>query len=139
LPGRGFSQASVAYDWVDNSPAPLTSYYRIRQTDFDGEIGYSPIRTVTMGTLALNIAAYPNPVPESGQFQVAVQGGTPESEVRVQVIDLTGRQVAYTTGETNSRGQWKHELQLPSSAPTGAYLLLIELDGQVHREKLMLR
>ncbi|MEL6538046.1 MAG: T9SS type A sorting domain-containing protein, partial [Bacteroidota bacterium] len=139
LPGRGFSQASVAYDWVDNSPASLTSYYRIRQTDFDGQWGYSPIRTVFMGALDLNISAYPNPVPESGLFNVAILGATPNSEVRIQVLDLTGRMIANSTGETNTRGQWTHELQLPREAPTGAYLLLIELDGQIHREKLMLR
>jgi hypothetical protein len=60
LPGAGTSTEQHWYETVDEQPLAGTSYYRIRQTDYNGMHSYSETRSVQM--LHLNgITLYPNP------------------------------------------------------------------------------
>ena len=67
LPGAGNSQLYQRYELKDDSPLSGTSYYRLKQTDFNGEFTYSDWVVVHLNeTYTLNI--YPNP--SSGIFRV---------------------------------------------------------------------
>jgi hypothetical protein len=44
--GAGNSSASLNYFFPDYYPVHGVSYYRLKQTDFDGEFSYSPVVTV---------------------------------------------------------------------------------------------
>ncbi|MBI9065964.1 MAG: fibronectin type III domain-containing protein [Salinivirgaceae bacterium] len=46
--GAHFSNELIAYKYVDNKPFAGVSYYRLKQTDFDGKYSYSPIKAVNM-------------------------------------------------------------------------------------------
>lgn len=60
--GQGNSRLSTSYRYSDNSPLKGTSYYRLKQVDFDGSFSYSGIRSVSVThTLRRNLKLYPNP------------------------------------------------------------------------------
>jgi Secretion system C-terminal sorting domain len=59
LPGAGNSSSTLFYEMKDLHPLQGTSYYRLKQVDFDGAFDYSPIRVVTFNSNDLLI--YPNP------------------------------------------------------------------------------
>lgn len=48
VPGAGHSVATLHYLWTDAHPLPGTAYYRLRQTDFDGNSALSPVVSVRM-------------------------------------------------------------------------------------------
>lgn len=50
LPGAGNSNRILSYAFADSQPLPGVSYYKIRQTDFDGKTDYSKILAVALPT-----------------------------------------------------------------------------------------
>ncbi len=46
IQGAGNSAEEKYYDFTDETPLPGINYYRIKQTDFDGQYSYSEIRSV---------------------------------------------------------------------------------------------
>ncbi len=60
-PGAGNSQMALSYRTMDERPYSGVSYYRLKQTDFDGNFSYSDIKAVDVKTDGLNISVYPNP------------------------------------------------------------------------------
>ncbi len=59
--GAGNSYSTLIYQATDDNPLEGTSYYRLRQTDFDGQYSYSVIQTVVYNKNSV-ISVYPNPV-----------------------------------------------------------------------------
>ncbi len=63
MTGAGNSNAFLDYNAVDFSPYMGVSYYRLKQTDFDGKFTYSEIRKVLF-TTNTSLVLYPNPANE---------------------------------------------------------------------------
>ena len=62
LDGAGNSSSLVNYSTVDNVPYTGISYYRLKQTDFDGEFAYSDIRSANIASGNTNkLEIWPNP------------------------------------------------------------------------------
>ena len=64
LPGAGNSRSERQYSFTDEQPTNGINYYRIRQTDFDGQYSYSPVESVRFSIASADIEFIsPNPVP----------------------------------------------------------------------------
>jgi hypothetical protein len=72
IEGAGNSFNLSNYALFDNRPFLGVSYYRLKQTDFDGQFEYSKIRAVTIQNLQILI--YPNPATN----QVTIDGNSLE-------------------------------------------------------------
>ncbi|MFN2430933.1 MAG: T9SS type A sorting domain-containing protein [Cryomorphaceae bacterium] len=60
--GAGNSQTTLDYSTVDESPYSGLSYYRLKQTDFDGAFEYSSIKSVHFeNPYSKGLTIYPNP------------------------------------------------------------------------------
>ncbi|MBD3639058.1 MAG: T9SS type A sorting domain-containing protein [Crocinitomicaceae bacterium] len=59
--GAGNSFSRIDYYEVDSDPAMGKSYYRLKQTDFNGDINYSAVVGIEQWT-GSDIGLYPNPV-----------------------------------------------------------------------------
>lgn len=96
--GKGNTETRTSYDAVDENPLTGTSYYRLKQVDFDGTAKYSsPVAVTNLG--AKEVAMYPNPTEDVLNIQLA---GSMDG-VPVSVSDLTGRVVL--TQVLNGNGQ----------------------------------
>lgn len=62
IDGAGNSNQLLRYNSVDNAPYKGISYYRLRQTDYNGESTYSDIRSVNISDDNTRIEVFPNPV-----------------------------------------------------------------------------
>jgi hypothetical protein len=62
--GAGNSNNILNYESYDEAPLEGTSYYRLKQTDFDGTTTYSNVQAVTFAPVAGVISIYP--VPNTG-------------------------------------------------------------------------
>lgn len=66
--GAGNSYSLLAYHATDDDPLPGISYYRLKQTDFNGDYTYSDIRTIVWD--ADNpVIVYPNPTRDNLTIQ----------------------------------------------------------------------
>ena len=116
--GAGTSTTRHNYTLLDNKlPAGATLlYYRLRQTDVDGTLTYSPVRPVALTVQAAGFVVYPTTVPV-GQATTYRYTGPAEAGT-LQVLDLLGRVVR--TAPVDGRAQGEVPLAGLSS---GSYLL----------------
>ncbi len=77
IEGAGNSSSLLSYSTTDNNPYSRISYYRLKQTDFDGQFEYSQIRSVNIEQLDNSrIEIYPNPA----THQITIKGSSSELE-----------------------------------------------------------
>ena len=119
-PGSG----EVGYTATVAAPA-TTTYYRIRQYDYDGRSSLS--NTVVVGPAAAGaLRLFPNPA--RGEVNLRAGGDI----TGLALYDPTGRRVLQRSGPTAA-------LALPD-LPAGVYTLAVRLaDGERVREKLVIR
>ena len=69
LQGAGNSLERLAYSTTDNSPFTGVSYYRLKQTDFNGDYTYSEIKAINNQNIKTkNSVVFPNPVIDNQMF-----------------------------------------------------------------------
>ncbi len=136
-PGAGISTTNLYYFGYDNKPITGTSYYRLKQTDFDGKYEYSDIESVSLqGTSDFEgLKVYPNP---SDDNRVHVEfSGEQKKEVTCILHDAVGKEIAVNVFEAD-KGLNSFTLEYPEVA-TGMYLLEIRSsDGNVQQIQLKL-
>ena len=84
LPGAGTTNQELAYQLIDHRPYSGTSYYRVVQVDFNGQMDFSQIRSVHRNDAEIYV--YPNP--GNDIFHLSV------SNVQINVFDAIGREVS---------------------------------------------
>ncbi len=114
---NGNSNVKLSYQYIDRDIINGTHYYRLKQTDLNGNFVYSDIAKVDMNSSNTAFKVYPNP---SNSYIFIEYSGAAKTPVRI--IDMNGRVVKslQTTGpktrvETNE-------------FPAGTYL--ISMDGK---------
>ena len=94
IDGAGDSQQTFDYAYTDGTvPAGSTVYYRLSQTDNNGNTEHFPPIALTgcTGVTTGGIAAHPNPT--AGTINVLVYGNGLTGSARLECIDGTGRRV----------------------------------------------
>ena len=87
IDGAGSSAELLSYETYDNYPLKGVSYYRLKQTDFDGKARYSAIKSISNTE---DLMVLPNP--GNGIFYVS--GLSERKENQVVVMDVTGKTIA---------------------------------------------
>jgi len=119
MDGKGNSTITNDYRFVHLDPTVGTNYYRLSQTDFDGTSKVADVIAVDFKSDKVVAIVVPNPI---RQNEVNLQYISPQnSEVEIEVIDMTGKVLIQTTvsvleGENN--------IQLPAQNwSSGIYYL----------------
>ncbi len=89
VPGAGTSTARIDYFEVDPRPLAGTSYYRLRQTDYDGTSTLSTVVAVQMPVRANDFKVYPNPA--EGFF--FLDTGIESTEIHWRLVGSLGQDV----------------------------------------------
>ena len=122
--GSGNTSEPTNYQFIDRSPAPGVSYYRIRQTDYDGQFDYSETRAVERRS-STPLEAFPNP--GNGVFKLS---GYHDGDLGV--YDLSGRRVPFTLSMSG-------ELRLVNPA-AGSYIVeLLRDNGEAERLRIVVQ
>ncbi len=112
--GAGNSVSTLNYETTDESPLAGTSYYRLKQTDFDGTTTYSDVKAVKFSGIAKAVSIFP--VPNTGNT-ITFKGITDYKNNIVTLLNAAGNQV-YSANLT------KASIELPS-VPTGVYFIRV--------------
>jgi len=120
IPGAGNSQELNVYSFMDIQPLKGQSYYRLKQTDFDGKYTVSAVEQISLNEEADNevISAFPNPVRD-----VVVVEGSGFDGHDIQVINQYGLEVGRFLPIYSRTDTW---IQVDmSSLKTGMYHVMI--------------
>jgi hypothetical protein len=87
--GAGNSNQIHNYNFSDENYSNINTYYRLKQTDFDGNVTlFSPISvSCTSGDNDIQIAVYPNPFNENVTLNIV---NLYKSTVRINIFDVLG-------------------------------------------------
>ncbi|MCB9500284.1 MAG: T9SS type A sorting domain-containing protein [Chitinophagales bacterium] len=85
IQGAGNSTSIIKYEYLDAEPLVGLSYYRIKQTDFDGQYDFSPIRSIIRSP-ENELSIFPNPLKGD---QLSFSGVS--DLCNFQLFDLSGK------------------------------------------------
>jgi len=120
--GAGTSSELKNYSAIDSSPYEGTAYYRIKQTDFDGNYTYSyivPVTTISANKLKL----FPNPA--SSSVNLSYYSSSAGTYSNIYVFDNTGREIASYNTTSNYSGENAYKFDISGFAP-GMYFVKLQ-------------
>ncbi|MEO1053939.1 MAG: DUF2341 domain-containing protein [Bacteroidota bacterium] len=137
IDGAGDSNEVLSYEAVDNDPYGGVSFYRIKQTDFDGKFSYSHVEKVTVESdEVLSLSVYPSPN-RGNDITVNVNGLAGREIVEIQIIDLVGNLKAIYLTESSRSGILSQQIKV-SDLSAGIYLVKISTDLGSATEKIII-
>lgn len=131
--GAGNSNTILSYEAIDISPYENISYYRLKQTDFDGNFTYSKVVAVKFIDQDLYFILYPNP--NNGSFDISCDWKK-YTMVEVKIIDNMG-QLAYKTTFEVTPGQNRWQVNAPTLR-NGLYLIQLKIADNYGRHKFLI-
>jgi len=121
--GKGTSKDLNHYSIVDSSPLYGRSYYRLKQTDFDGKFTYSDVRTIDYdGPAFATLTAFPNPL-NSPILTLKIEGLKDATNVPVQILNLQGQKVFEKVIEIKTPGIVTEEISRTIFPSSGLYFI----------------
>lgn len=130
--GGGNKNTISKYLYEDSNPGIGTLYYRIKQTDYNGEFDYSSVVSVVPGKMLGNVTFNPNPA--SSNVTVTWDAGVKE-QLTLQVTDLTG---VVILSEPLSTDNNLHYLNV-SNINNGLYLVnILSKNEMVYRSRVVI-
>ncbi len=136
--GAGNSTSLKDYTSIDKVPYSGVSYYRLKQTDYNGVYTYSALKTVDFTpSAAFSFNLYPNP--GAGEdVNVAINADKGE-EVLVVVYDVAGRETYSKVLITQDVGQNVFALDPSGKLSPGIYLITATSQQSVYSKKLIIK
>jgi type IX secretion system substrate protein len=132
--GAGTTTTVTNYSAVDNNPLPGVSYYRLKQTDFDGKESFSGIEKVK-NLITAPITIFPNPL-RNGIVTVTT-GDVDDKINKIAVYDITGKMVTDISYASQSYKKASMVFELSESIPVGTYMLIVTSDSGIHRQRII--
>ncbi len=125
--GKGNSTVTNQYYSYDYDITPnKTTYYRLKQTDFNGDFTYSEIQVIKSNGIKQPISIFPNPAAEQLRINTA-------SEADVRIYNLSGHlKVEIPNYQSNS------EINV-GALPRGNYVVQIISEGKSTTQKMVLK
>jgi len=124
--GQGDSQTPHDYTYKDENPLSGTSYYRLKQIDFDGTFTYSDIVNVDY-VGRTDISIYPNPV-KSTLHIADLNDNTIQN---ISIFDQMGRQVILQDTKANTLDV--------SALASGVYIIQVVLDNGIFSDRFIVK
>lgn len=134
IPGSSNSNYIISYSTTDDKPLAGTSYYRLKQTDYDGSYKYSNIISVSCGAednLNITFAS----TDEQGTINLNVNAPHGGNYV-ISIIDAVGKTLM---SKTANLVKGNNTLSLDAKAAAGVYFISIENEFDKVSRKVMVR
>jgi hypothetical protein len=125
--GAGSTNHVVDYTYVDQSPYPVVTYYRLKQVDINGSFKYSATLAVRMNEKpTASVSVSPNPVTD--KVNVTIQSERASSAV-VRIINANGAEI-YQTNRKLVKGNNLFTITNLGVLPRGVYSVQVLTDEQ---------
>ncbi|MEO8086840.1 MAG: hypothetical protein ABI763_08480 [Bacteroidota bacterium] len=134
IKGNGNTTQYSFYHFEDQKPLLGHSYYRLRQTDYDGSTTYSDPRHVYFDNSSVQYVFYPNPSP--GQVHVTKQGTSMEG-ISAVVQDMNGRQVVADLHLSEDKNELTIDIDPDATNNNAFFVLSIMSPEGMKKEKVL--
>ena len=138
IQGSGSTKEARNYSFTDEWPLAGRSYYRLRQTDFDGTTEIFPAVMLSRTQAASEAMLYPNPVGEDAP-RLVLSGLSEREALRLSLCDLNGRMIWQGSLQPQSGGQIDQRIEELAALRPGAYLLNATQSGRQFVQKFFKR
>ncbi len=97
--GRAAATEATSYSFTDRDPLAGNSFYRVRQTDFDGQFSFSPV--VNSRRAYPEIRLYPTLAKAGEMVNLELPEDLQQGDIHVSLLDQNGRTIwqKLTSGE----------------------------------------
>jgi predicted SpoU family rRNA methylase len=130
--GQGNSNRNIRYNYTDNNPFGGISYYRLKQTDFDGKYTYSTIVKVGLTEkLTSEIYLY-----YENNTPIIKINSLVENNAIVEIINLNGTKLLSNEQPIISG---ENTFAINGNITTGLYLLKVQVEDEVKYFKVWIR
>jgi hypothetical protein len=132
--GNGTSSDHHQYNFIDNDPLEGRSYYRLRQTDYDGKSSYHPeLKVINYIISSPLLEIYPNPA--SNKFiNIRIKGLADPTEVPIQIFNQQGSKILEMLLAPDEDGSIETELDMQNTVPAGLYIIKAGKTLQLNRK-----
>jgi len=128
--GAGNSNQVIGYSVTDSESESGMSYYRLKQTDFDGSISYSEIISADCSQNQFSLSISPNPVWEHIDIYVS---GTDIQSIKISMINCIGQEIAIISTIADN----KILVSFPEEIPAGQYIIKVSNDDNIKTCKIL--
>jgi len=132
IKGQGTIKSKTNYSFIDESPLSGTSYYRLKQTDFDGKFTYSELRKIKYTISSTRLNVYPNPVIDK-TFNLELMGIQPGEVAPVRVVNLQGVSVYNASFKADASGKIATKIEL-DQVPGGVYMVIVNASSGLRKK-----
>ncbi|MBL7892552.1 MAG: T9SS type A sorting domain-containing protein [Bacteroidia bacterium] len=136
--GAGNSSQQRNYSTFDHYPLKGVSYYRLKQTDFDGKYTYSNIVSVEFNANGTFFTVYPNPT-ELGEKPHIRFNVSEAKDILVVVNDVNGKEVFSKVTIVEKGDDQVVAIDPSNTLPAGVYIISASSDNSIYRQKLIIR
>jgi hypothetical protein len=133
--GAGNSIAKKQYEAKDYNPYKNRSYYRLKQTDFNGHYEYSKLAPVD-NTEQAAFKVFPNPLGEGNLF-ISLQHAN-SNAVSIAIYDMLGK-ICFSKTATSDDGDFFTTLEFFPPLSSGIYLVSVSTPQEVYKEHLIVK
>jgi len=124
ISGVGNSTIAIDYEAVDQNPVFGKSYYRLKQTDFDGSSETFDIVAVNRSGFG-KITVYPNPTSQYDDLVISFPGNKDQS-ASIQLYNTQGKRVF---AEKIIEAHQHNEIRIPAQMNPGIYIVKVSSNG----------
>jgi hypothetical protein len=129
------SNIMLNYTTYDEKPVYGLQYYRLKQTDFNGDFTYSEPQPVWFGSKApFDITNVYSDVATSNDINVDFMYNS-DLPVNVEITDVSGRVIYSESGVAATNGS--NKIKLNASLPHGLYFIIIRNDSDAVSRKFV--
>jgi PKD-like domain len=132
----GNSTSMLTYSMNDDKVSPGVYYYRLKQTDFNGEYKYSSIDVVEIkgdANFTFNIA----PNPSDGTALNSIISAEKGQEIIIVVYDVLGQELYSKVIVTEQKGNAIYAIDLLQKLSPGVYFITATSNQKVYSKRLI--
>ncbi len=131
IKGKGESTELAKYKLEDTAPIFGTNMYRLKMVDFDGQIEYSNI--ISLSFRPLEVVLFPNPVVDD--MQIHLSDVFTREAIEITIFNVAGMEV-YRKGVTEMENSIKLNLEFLNE---GIYVIKIKSGNEIFADKLWVK
>lgn len=138
--GAGNSSSQKKYSWIDSDPVTGTSYYRLKQTDFDGQFEiFNPVSVNFEPNHVEWLFVYPNTISNSENLKLELTNLPLGKEVEVHLYDLQGKTVYSRLFPLDANGKGIiTSIDIPDNLSSGMYALSVICGNGIGMQKVFI-
>lgn len=134
--GAGYSSEEIKYLETDFRPYTALSYYRLKQTDYDGAFSYSETVAVNRN-IETEFLVYPNPNTSGGPINILLPNEISNQNIDIIFRDISGK-VIFSASVSDNNVKNSIVLNPESNFSIGTYVISVISENNAYHQKIVI-